>query len=1297
MTFDNGRLRMAKSLPARLLFGAAALVVSLSATLSFAQDAASSGPDKAIVQRAQSGDLDATYELGNFYANRRREGDLDVALGLFHQVLGKLDSDYGPQNEYSPMVLERIASTLGELGRHSAAATAAADRVARLRQADPNSTNLAHALVSQASIQRLADSYEDAIAANIAARGIFVANLAKDPWNALWVGATFFNEGINRRSLRQMAEAGSAFGNAAKSYRALADGATGDLQSNAASFLDQTLDQLVALAGADNSRIVELRQERAGLLRRFKPGGEELAANLFELGKALAILERQPERLAAFDEALAIRRANNASKALISDTLWERGVALYYLDRKPEAIAVYRDAIANLDRTLPTTNANLAILWENVASAAGDLNDQKTRREALSQRIHYLRQSQADPLALANALQLFSQASLALGEYADAEKASVEEVGIRRKLQPGAIDLAIAVDGLGRARFAAGDYTTAANDFREAIDIALAADPKTKAQAISSRIMLGVVLYMARDYDRAIEELEASLKWVDSVENPDKQNQAAAIGNLADLAQRLGRYAQSEKLSDRQIGLLREVRPGSPELAWALATKAQNFYWLARFDEALVSIREAEKLFLATKGVASSEYMDAIGREGWILEGDDRFEEALKVHQENMRLAEAAKGKESLDYASALTGYSWTLRRMDRFKEAEPGLRETTRILEKLLGPQHNSTAISYVNLAIVTQLLGNNEEAIRLDMKALAVINRDTRTTMDEQRWAYETLSLAFRDLGDTKRAILFAKQAINVQQKLRSYNKEYSKGQMQGFRDRWRRLYETLANLLISEGRISEAQAVLAMEKEEELVEFIKRDSSADLRDTQSVLTSKEEAVRGEVDAMLAKPMEAATLMASLDLKKQTGALSADEEKDYATLNASLDVAYQDFMEDVDAFLAEAGDEDTAVQREVDAINLSYTASVQDELRAFEGRAAMLQIASLGDKTHIFLTVPEASIHRTVDVPRERLTRMVFDALDAIENRSPDAQSKLGELYEVLIRPVEADLRATKAKTVMLNLQGFLRYVPFAALYDGKRYLVEDYALSIYTPAARTRFEATDRDAASSAGFGTTAAYPGFAALPGVAREMQAIFGGNGSKGALAGSAMLDASFTRDQLRDALKKRPSIVHVASHFKLVPGKESDSYLLLGDGTPLSLEDIRKGRGFRFGGVDLLTLSACETARGGGSEGDEVESFGALAQMNGASAVMATLWPVADEATASIMQSFYRHMVEGKLDKAEALRAAQIEAIRGMPYQLAAERGAQSLEPVEASSGPAASSASHPYFWSPFVLMGNWL
>jgi CHAT domain-containing protein len=116
--------------------------------------------------------------------------------------------------------------------------------------------------------------------------------------------------------------------------------------------------------------------------------------------------------------------------------------------------------------------------------------------------------------------------------------------------------------------------------------------------------------------------------------------------------------------------------------------------------------------------------------------------------------------------------------------------------------------------------------------------------------------------------------------------------------------------------------------------------------------------------------------------------------------------------------------------------------------------------------------------------------------------------------------------------------------------------------------------------------------------------------------------------------------------------------------------------------------------SACDTASGGAAtDGREVESFGVLAQRQGAKAVLASLWPVADASTRQLMQEFYRLRGEGEgMTKAEALRRAQLELLRG-----GADARAPAGERRGLSVGVAAQTRfSHPYFWAPFILIGNW-
>jgi CHAT domain-containing protein len=235
------------------------------------------------------------------------------------------------------------------------------------------------------------------------------------------------------------------------------------------------------------------------------------------------------------------------------------------------------------------------------------------------------------------------------------------------------------------------------------------------------------------------------------------------------------------------------------------------------------------------------------------------------------------------------------------------------------------------------------------------------------------------------------------------------------------------------------------------------------------------------------------------------------------------------------------------------------------------------------------------------------------------------------------------------------MLSLDGALRYLPFAALHDGERYVVERYRLALFSEAARDKLKDDPSAEWRAAALGMTEAAEGFSALPGVAAELRSIVRtAQYSGGVLAGRIELDRAFSRTALLGALDEGFPVLHVASHFVFSPGTELESFLLLGDKTRLSLKEM-KDDDYDFRSVELVTLSACETAVGGGADhfGREIEGFATLVQKQGARSVMATLWKVGDDSTALLMRMFYAARSSGGLSKAEALRQAQLALLRG--------------------------------------------
>ncbi len=342
-----------------------------------------------------------------------------------------------------------------------------------------------------------------------------------------------------------------------------------------------------------------------------------------------------------------------------------------------------------------------------------------------------------------------------------------------------------------------------------------------------------------------------------------------------------------------------------------------------------------------------------------------------------------------------------------------------------------------------------------------------------------------------------------------------------------------------------------------------------------------------------------------------------------------------------------------------------------MQGLLKGIGQDSVLLQYYVTDDKVGMLLTTPGVQLARSTNVSAKDLNRQIAEFRRLLRDPKSDARKASQALYQLLVAPVAQDLEQAGAKTVMLSLDGALRYLPFAALHDGERYLAQRWNLPMYTSVTRNRL----RDAATlqwqAAGLGVTRALGEFAALPAVKAEMRSIIKAGGS-GILPGEVHLDDAFTAKRFKDVSQRSFQLLHVASHFRFSPGTEVNSFLLLGDGQQLTLGDIRT-QNYRFDNVDLLTLSACDTGLGGGrdAQGREIEGFGVIAQQQGAKAVLATLWPVADESTSQLMAEMYRRRQDQQLTKIEALRQAQLSLLAQSRY-------------------------AHPFYWAPFILMGNW-
>ena len=787
-----------------------------------------------------------------------------------------------------------------------------------------------------------------------------------------------------------------------------------------------------------------------------------------------------------------------------------------------------------------------------------------------------------------------------------------------------------------------------------------------------------------------LDEAREAYRKVLSIYGDKHGNLPITLTNLGALERKSGNFAKAYDLYRQALRLRSQQQPPDPA---ALADIHYNIAFikmqLGLIDDALRADDEALKLYNEAFGPDHPMVATVQTIRSGLLERMGRIDEALAAGRQALAIREASLGPDHPETATSRSNLAVVLATAGKIEEALAENEKALAQYARFYGPASPDAARVLQNIASLELDRGNYEEALARAVKSIAI--RSTGAGLDATPTSYGLLANMMAKQENPVGARLFSKLVINAAQGMREAigaDGTLSAKVDQSFAGP----FDYLTDQLTAEGAFSEAQFVASLLKTREFADYT-RGGTASLPRVR--LLPSEEKLAKSFTALFS-PSRNLIRRINAEAKKEPG---TSRDRKLQALETELDKAYARLATDVASLFASTEEARRAGQTERLALNERYAADLQKDLARYGTDVALYQAIATDKTLHLFLTAPgRDTIHHEVAIARGDLARMVQDAVTSVETRAEDTDAKLARLYDLLMRPVEADLVAAKPRVLMLNLAGFLRYVPYAALKSEHGYLIEDYALALSTPAAETRFDLPDRRPPTAAGFGVSLAHEGFAALPGVARELEAIFSGSDGTGSLQGEPQLDKSFDVSSLKAALRKKPRYLHIASHFRFEPGNEDNSFLLLGAGERLGLGALKDDPDLRFSGVDLLTLSACETARGGGAEGEEIESLGALAQQNGASAVMATLWQIADESTASLMADFYQGRVAEGLDKATALQRAQIAMIKGKPATEIASRGDRAMTLVDGVE-PAASLASrtsHPYYWSAFILMGNW-
>jgi CHAT domain-containing protein/tetratricopeptide (TPR) repeat protein len=903
----------------------------------------------------------------------------------------------------------------------------------------------------------------------------------------------------------------------------------------------------------------------------------------------------------------------------------------------------YREALVSCEeklKMLPAEHPDTASFLNDLGIEYYVLGDHEKAKEcferALAIRVKVLPAEHPDTASSFNNL---GNTYYNLGDYEKAKKYHERALTMQEKILPAEHpDIAGSFNGLGNTYYALGDYEKAKEYHERALAIRVKVLPAEHSDTAHSFNDLGNTYYALGDYEKAKKCFERALTMQEKILPAGHPDTASSFSNLGNTYGTLGDYEKAKKYHERALEIQEKVLPaGHPDTASSFSNLGSIYNALGDYEKA-----------------------------------KECFERALMM-QEKILPAEHP------NIAHCFSNLGNTCRALGDYEKAKEYHERALAIREKILPAEHPDTASSFNNLGNTYYALGDYETAkeyhecaLEIRVKILGEGHPDTAASLHNLGGYYAIIRL--EDL-----AIAYKKMAVNIIQSTRVNMTGLDKDLQKSYLHSNEIYYRSLIDLLIEQGRIVEAQQVLAVQKEEEFYDFTRRNKTSDPRVTRASYSPFEQV---QIDLFLKSSRELFKMGKEKEELLQRKKIllpseweSSGDAKRFVEINEACGKAIVEFRQTLIKIEEKAkNDSNDDRRRQIAQMRLDFFENFRERLREIGHGAVLLHTVITSEHLWLILTTPKVQYAFKSQISQRELYQKIFTFRENLNRPTSDIEGVkyvAKELYDILIAPVSKALQDSNAQTLIFSLDGALRYIPVSALFDGTKWLIEKYAVVNYTEVAGggLRNSTMERNL-DIAAFGVSKAHPPFPALPEVEKELNSIL----SLPDITGVIQLNEEFTQETFTQALNaERPMpMVHLASHFMFNPGTIDDSFLLLGDGKHLTLKAIDTGA-IAFGSVDMLTLSACDTAMVAEERaGREVEGFGVLAQKRGAKTIIATLWKVADVSTRDFMSTFYTNLKESGITKAEALRRTQLTFIEYAGF-------------------------SHPFYWAPFILMGNWL
>ena len=791
-------------------------------------------------------------------------------------------------------------------------------------------------------------------------------------------------------------------------------------------------------------------------------------------------------------------------------------------------------------------------------------------------------------------------------------------------------------------------------------------------------------------YDRG-QYIEAVKLWEQAIdEDTAIENKILGYNYQAIAYQNLGQWQQSQNAIDSAFKLL-EIINNSFLYAQVLNTKGSLEYKTGRVENAVETWQQSETIYRSLNEVqpllrSQINQAQALRTLGFYR----RAKATLKQANEDLKALPNLPNS-SLK-AKALQSLGVTLRAMGDLSESQTVLNQSLKIARQLDVP---------VNIESIQLSLANTAKA-KEDYETARTLYKQVRVkTIDRLTKTEASLNLLdlLIETEQTDVAInLYPSIKSDIDSLSSSLHKVYAQVN----------LADSIMKISAKKLYSAEIKKILIAAKEQ--VEEInnQRAESYVLGELGHYYEQQQQWIKAskltQQAILLANNSQASDIVANwywqqgrlLRVQKKTQeAISAYEQavdtlqslrQDLVAINSNIRFDYRDriepvyrqlvqlLLQDVDS-LPQASKQEH-LQKSRKAIEALQLAELENYFRSscvvnrpkaieeIDPQAAVIYPILLENRLEVILSVPNQPLQHYGNNLTATQKSQIFRQIDRTLNPVflpneilPPAQ----QLYDWLIRPGKASLEQQGIKTLVFVLDDLLRNIPMSVLHDRESYLIEKYDIAL-TPGLQLLASTPNLKEFNTLTGGLTAARQGFPPLPRVKQELEQI------NSLLPSEVLINDRFTRSDFQNQIDAKSfSTVHLATHGQFSSSAEDTFLLTWAD--KINVKDL--------GGVlqqknntpiELLVLSACETA-----EGDNRAALGmaGVAVRSGARSTVATLWAVRDDSTALFMSEFYGNLIKPNTTKAEALRQAQLTLLKNPKY-------------------------NHPYYWSPFVLIGNW-